>query len=96
MAAAHSVAVRATLHKPTKRINAPSAQKAPDRGELPLPSTEVSVSTGLIPASLRHDMISESAYFRAEARGFASGRELEDWLAAELEIDDVIKARYGY
>jgi hypothetical protein len=95
MAAAHSVAVRTTLHKPTKGINAASAPKAPDRDELPLPSTEVSVRIGLIPESLRHDMISESAYFRAEARGFAPGRELEDWLAAELEIEDVIKARYG-
>jgi hypothetical protein len=96
MAAAHSVAVRTLLHKPTKRINAASAQKEPDRGELPRPGTEVSVRIGLIPASLRHDMISESAYFRAEARGFFPGRELEDWLAAEREIDDVVKARYGY
>lgn len=26
------------------------------------------------------------AYFKAEARGFEPGRELEDWLAAEAEV----------
>jgi hypothetical protein len=32
-------------------------------------------------------MIAEAAWYRAERRGFAPGRELEDWLAAEIEID---------
>lgn len=31
------------------------------------------------------DQIAISAYFRAEARGFEPGHELEDWLAAEAE-----------
>jgi hypothetical protein len=31
-------------------------------------------------------MISEAAYYRAQRRGFAPGRELDDWLAAEAEI----------
>ena len=30
----------------------------------------------------RESMIAESAYYRAEARGFEAGHELEDWLAA--------------
>lgn len=32
-------------------------------------------------------MIAEAAYFRAERRGFALGGELDDWIAAEAEID---------
>jgi hypothetical protein len=32
-------------------------------------------------------MIAEGAYLRAEARGFQSGHEDEDWLAAEAEVD---------
>lgn len=32
-------------------------------------------------------MIAEAAYYRAELRGFAPGRELEDWLAAEIEVE---------
>jgi hypothetical protein len=35
----------------------------------------------------RESMIAEAAYYRAERRGFAPGRELDDWLAAEREID---------
>ncbi len=33
-----------------------------------------------------HRMIAEAAYFRAEKRGFARGRALDDWLLAEAEI----------
>lgn len=35
----------------------------------------------------REQMIATAAYFRAEARGFVPGREMEDWLAAERELD---------
>jgi hypothetical protein len=32
-------------------------------------------------------MVAEAAYLRAQARGFASGHEDADWLAAEVEVD---------
>jgi hypothetical protein len=32
-------------------------------------------------------MIAKAAYFRAERRHFEPGHELEDWLAAESEVD---------
>lgn len=35
----------------------------------------------------RHRKIAEAAYFRAEARGFAPGGAIDDWLAAEADID---------
>jgi len=35
----------------------------------------------------RHASIAEAAYFRSEHRGFEPGHELEDWLAAEEEVD---------
>ncbi len=35
----------------------------------------------------RRRLIAEAAYFLAERRGFAPGQELEDWLAAEIEVD---------
>ncbi|MEO8019952.1 MAG: DUF2934 domain-containing protein [Pseudomonadota bacterium] len=35
----------------------------------------------------RADLIAEAAFFRAEKRGFAPGHEVEDWLAAESEVD---------
>ena len=35
----------------------------------------------------RHDLIAKKAYFRAMGRAFEPGHELEDWLAAEAEVD---------
>jgi hypothetical protein len=35
-------------------------------------------------------MIAEAAYLRAERRGFVIGDPLEDWLAAEQEIDTLL------
>ncbi|MFI4878510.1 MAG: DUF2934 domain-containing protein [Steroidobacterales bacterium] len=40
-------------------------------------------------------MIAERAYLRAERRGFAPGHAAEDWLAAEGEIDLLLKAGPG-
>jgi hypothetical protein len=37
-------------------------------------------------------MIAESAYLRAERRGFAPGHEAEDWFAAEREVDALLSA----
>ena len=37
--------------------------------------------------SERRRMIAEAAFYRAEARNFEPGREIEDWLAAEAQID---------
>lgn len=39
----------------------------------------------------RHELISIAAYYKAEQRGFAPGRQLEDWLAAEAEFDRSIQ-----
>jgi hypothetical protein len=35
----------------------------------------------------RAALIAEAAFFRAETRGFSPGHEMEDWLAAESEVD---------
>lgn len=35
----------------------------------------------------REAMIAESAYFRSAHRGFEPGHEVDDWLAAESEVD---------
>jgi hypothetical protein len=36
----------------------------------------------------RQSIIAEAAYYRAERRGFQGGKTIEDWLAAEKEIDE--------
>ncbi len=47
--------------------------------------------TGAHPAQVsreeRERLIAVAAYYRAELRGFEPGRALDDWLAAEVEIN---------
>jgi hypothetical protein len=74
--------------EPTRR--APDVQTG---GSAPTPLRRRRVVSA-IPASLRHSLIEEAAYRRAEARAFAPGHELDDWLAAEAEVDAVIRERY--
>jgi len=72
-----------------------AARNNVDRHVVPPPAVTAAGSVPLIPASLRLDMIRDAAFFRAEARNFAPGQEIEDWLAAEQDIDDLILRRYG-
>jgi hypothetical protein len=72
------------------------------RAKSSTPSTpRVRKMTAKAPASVtisedvRRGMIAEGAYLRAERRGFATGHEEEDWLAAEAEVDALLKARHG-
>lgn len=48
-----------------------------------------------VPPEARRAMIAEAAYLRAERRGFATGFETEDWLAAESEVDALLSAGPG-
>ncbi len=52
-------------------------------------ATVVSTKFNLIGED-RRQLIAEAAYFRAERRGFQPGQELEDWLAAEIEVDALL------
>ncbi len=50
---------------------------------------EAGVQPGSVPAlnaQERERLIALAAYFRAEKRGFAPGRELQDWIEAEAEV----------
>jgi hypothetical protein len=53
----------------------------------PLPDETIASPDSTWSDDDRLAMIAERAYFRAESRGFVPGYELDDWLAAELEID---------
>ena len=72
-----------TLVKPSVTREAVSGPaKAPNAPGKP------SQPAAVLSAAQREAMIREAAYFRAERRAFASGGELEDWFAAEREVDD--------
>jgi|HigsolmetaAR202D_1030399.scaffolds.fasta_scaffold00204_18 hypothetical protein len=54
------------------------------------PSRKRTKAASAVPAAIAderlHAAIAEAAYYRAEKRGFEPGHELDDWLAAEMEI----------
>lgn len=45
-----------------------------------------------VAAETRRAMIAEAAYYIAEQRGFSSGRDMEDWLLAEKQVDAALSA----
>ncbi|HVC31377.1 MAG TPA: DUF2934 domain-containing protein [Steroidobacteraceae bacterium] len=81
-----------------------SAQKAPPRQRAPASKPDgagtaatATASSGTAPGitvtkETRRVMIEQAAYLRAERRGFPSGGEVEDWLAAEAEVDALLRA----
>ena len=81
---------------------APAARpRAPHPRSVPVPESEVEVDAApdqpfeegvrdAIGADLRHRMISEAAYYRYAERGYADGYDVDDWTAAEAEIDHLL------
>jgi len=83
----------ASVDKPksSAKPRAPRAKKAA--------TSKVSTGSAAIEISedVRRGMIAEAAYLRAERRGFSGGheKEREDWVAAEAEVDALLKAGHG-
>jgi hypothetical protein len=49
----------------------------------------------LVEQAWRDKLVREAAYFRSQHRRPSHGHELEDWLAAEREIDESLRRRHG-
>jgi Protein of unknown function (DUF2934) len=84
------------------------AERAPPSREAPTPeamsqaagsvASQVPQSRGAhmeISRETRYRMICEAAYLRAERRGFMPGAEVEDWLAAEEEVDRLLSSEHA-
>jgi hypothetical protein len=69
-----------------KNPDTPAARKRAPRKRVSPPSTDVKYPNFVDPQQ-RSALIAKAAYLRALDRGFAPGHELEDWLAAEVEVD---------
>ena len=70
--------------RPRAKSSSPRVRKTATKAEPPVAVSE----------DVRRGMIAEAAYLRAERRSFAPGGEAEDWLAAEAEVDALLKARH--
>jgi hypothetical protein len=69
------------------RALARSPKSALAAGPAVAPNSIVTRAAAFIEPERRTAMVAECAYYRAEKRGFEAGYELDDWLAAEVEID---------
>ena len=49
----------------------------------------------LVEQAWRDKLIREGAYFRSQHRRPCHGKELEDWLAAEREVDESLRRAQG-
>jgi Protein of unknown function (DUF2934) len=56
------------------------------------PNSVLGRSLAAVTPDMRRAMIAEAAYFIAQQRGFGCGREMEDWLLAEEQVDAVLTA----
>jgi hypothetical protein len=59
----------------------------PEAARPPEPDATVATETDGAGEFDRLERIAIAAYYRAQARGFEPGHELEDWLQAESEVD---------
>jgi hypothetical protein len=64
-----------------------TVRKRAPRKSTAKPKAEIESVTHFVGLEHRAALIAEAAFFRAEKRGFAPGSEVEDWLAAEAEVD---------
>jgi hypothetical protein len=75
---------------PAKAVTKPAA-KAETAAVATVPAAKVTKAPKIaktpLDAKQRRHYVEVAAYFMAERRGFMTGCESEDWLAAEAEID---------
>ena len=83
----------------------PTATRRPARTAPDAPSSDViqtgASSAGMGAGSARNQMsaeeiyrlIQETAYYKAKARGFAPGHEVQDWIEAEAEVRMRLESR---
>lgn len=83
----------------TKKTAAPATQQpsSSDTQSTEIGVTATQLERREIPSfsENREQRIAEAAYWRAERRGFGAGQELDDWLAAEKEVDEDDASRRG-
>ncbi len=85
-AAAPAKAAKAPAAKPAKAAPA----KAVAAAKKSAPTDPPKATKRNVPPEQRRNYIQVAAYYIAERHGFTPGRELDDWAAAEAEIDRLL------
>ena len=91
------MATRRTTGPRTPESPQPAEKIAPRRRAPAASAAPAAPATTAITVSeeARRAMIAQAAYLRAERRGFTPGNEVEDWMAAEAEVDALLRAGNG-
>jgi surface antigen len=75
----------------TKTVAKPAAKKAPARATSARPARgNGAAKSHRVNPDQRRNYIEVAAYYIAERRGFVGGNEIDDWAAAEAEIDRLL------
>lgn len=83
--------VKAQAEKPTRPSVAARPAEVAAKKKSPKPITREPVSRkSEVGLEQRRHYVEVAAYFVAERHGFTPGREYEDWVAAEAEIDRLL------
>jgi hypothetical protein len=83
---------RPTATAATRSGGARSAGSKPLQAERPAKTATDAPVSKLSPEEV-YKLIQESAYFKAKARGFAPGHEVQDWIEAEAEVRRRLEGR---
>jgi Protein of unknown function (DUF2934) len=75
--------LESAMEKATEKLKA-RIQATEDKG------ISIQGHGGAVDVDTRRRLIAEYAYLRAERRGFACGSPEQDWLEAEMEIDQLL------
>lgn len=79
----------------TAEATPPAPKAAPRRRDVSRGAESGASADATVSEDTRRKMIEQSAYLRAERRGFTCGGEVEDWLLAEAEVDALLRAGNG-
>lgn len=77
---------------PKKAKTAAAAKSKPAAAAKAAPAKAAKTSRPPVGADQRRNYVEVAAYYIAERRGFSGGDALEDWAAAEAEIDRLLAA----
>ncbi|MBI5461014.1 MAG: DUF2934 domain-containing protein [Gammaproteobacteria bacterium] len=86
MANTSKTAVRGGKSAATQNVT-PNVTQKPPKTVPTARKTRAAAKPSEISPERRQEMIAEGAYLRAEQRSFCAGDPMEDWLAAEREVD---------
>jgi hypothetical protein len=84
-----SASTRSTKPAAARSAAAPArrpAKTAPDAPSTDVIQTGVSARRAEMSPEEIYRLIQETAYYKAKARGFAPGHEVQDWIEAEAEV----------